>query len=307
MKEGRCPPLDETSCCALTLFGVVCWIGYSSFSPVNPQSVSSNSSKESERVSPKSLHSIENRCCLPLGDGVTANNTCYEKHARHNPTKTPDLETPESSNLIPIRCLSGKHLPRVFQILRMNLNICRNSSCLNRLIRPIPLRLFSQLVSLELHRLLEEHKLLFIDRKCLIRHGYERRNLGRTRVAPSRIKKPPHEFSEKSGVITASTTKVGRSVLRVSPTNSEKDTVRCLPPRTVSNREVFRVFAMSERYSGISCRQQRRCRGKFLHNNKIRDRTPSGSFRTKSKASRSELGTLTEPNAIPCPRSCLYS
>jgi hypothetical protein len=195
-------------------------------------------------VSPKSFHGIEHRCCLPLCDGITANDTCHEKHTRYNPAKTPDLETPESANLIPIRRLGGKYLPRVLQILGMNLNICCNPSCFYRLICPISLRLLSQLVSLELHGLLEEHKLLFVDGKSLIRHDYERRNLGRTREAPSRIKKPPHEFSEKSGVITASTIKVGRSALWVSPTNSEKDTSRCFPPRVVSNREDLMVVAM---------------------------------------------------------------
>ncbi len=281
-----------SSCCALALLGVVRRIGYPRLPAVYPQPVRSNSSKESETVSPKRLHGIEYRRGLPLGDGVSTNDTSYDHCARHNPAKPTDLATPEGANLIPIRCLSGENLPCVIQILRMNFNICGDPSGLNGLISSIPLRLFGQFISLELHCLLEEHELLLVNRKSLICHDYERRNLGRTRVAPSRITKPPHEFSERSGVMTASTTKVGRSALRVSPTNSEKDTLRCLPPRTVSNREVFRFVAMSGRYSRISGPSTSKRPRKILHNSVLVQWLRIGNWIAPSQVGISNLSGI---------------
>ena len=227
--------------------------------PVYPDPISSNTSQQGHEVSSQCLECVENHLRLASKDCNGANSEENQNKNSHKPAKAEELAAPKSADLLPVINLGVQHLASVRQIVLVHLDLRRNTPKFDGLISAIPLPLFREFVTLKLNVFLKKGKLLFCDCGTLVWHVDYLRNLGRTRVAPSRITNPPQDDSPRSGLITPSTMNVGRSLLRVRSTNSAKVTLRVRPPRTESKRpEDLRMFAMSESYTPETVRQRER-------------------------------------------------
>jgi hypothetical protein len=227
--------------------------------PVYPDPISSNTSQQCHEVSSQRLEGVENHLRLASKNRDCANSEENQNKKSHKPAKAEELATPKRADLLPVINLGVQHLASVCQIVLVHLYLRRDASKLDSLISSIPLTLFRKFVTLKLNVFLKKGKLLFCDCGVIVWHLDYLRNLGRTRVAPSRITNPPQDDSPRSGLITPSTMNVGRSLLRVRSTNSAKVTLRVRPPRTESNRlEYLRMFAMSESYTLKNVRQWER-------------------------------------------------